>query len=867
MSGGTTRREFLAMAASAGSALAMGSGWNAALAEKADLSKAKLLHRIDCTQELPPDKYFGLGEVKVVESSAGRYREAQGVPPTARFGYRFPIEHIGRPHVAVIRYPDDKQRFMCIMDGSCYDLSTGVYTGWAEPISGTMLELRQIFWPRWKDCSIVFMTWSAGEPAAAAGIEIYELDDLPPLSVPGDPGDGTRREFGIQYEDPCGTGASEGAKTRAEWIDHLVQYARHSGQSLLAYPMAWYHGPLFPAKCEPSNGLDGVVAEDRRQYSRWTTTPVDWYTALLERFGKEGLQFQGAMTLIRLGTLLKKMNIDLGSIQKGVDTFNNMRSDNQVQSSANEWTALYNGVNYRTLAELNKDKKPLEPWVQEPPQWAYGERRNNPSWIAPMFNPLHPTVQEAILTLVKEMGERYAKYPAFKGISFNLFLAAMPWFGTIKFGYDDYSVALFEKETCVAVPVDAKAPDRFAQRYKFLTETHRAAWVAWRCKKIRELFGRIHKMFAAARPDLRVTVTLWDEVVLPHIQLSTEDLQFGARKSMVELYREAGIDVDLYRDEPGLEVDRQMGNSLDRGGHWSTPETAFRDSHYLEQDSIDTFHKLDRPGAFIFHGYVEAWGKFVVFRTEDDDANVAVLSVMDGKPAEGIFRTNSEYPKDGFWWNSQERITPSFQGGVHFLEPYAAAVADIDACRITRGGLFLDKAHTEAIQQFAKAYRSLPKKKFDTVGTTTDPVVVRTLLHDGRRYFYAVNRDYYPMKVEMAFSAVTKAEDLAIGERFELPKQWSLVLGPYDLRSLAIPADVEIIGFTATPPEQIAKSLRQEAEQVLVLFGKLRAAGKSVPGMDKLEERMRVAMADGRLAWLRRALTSYVVRRSRAINE
>ena len=111
----------------------------------------------------------------------------------------------------------------------------------------------------------------------------------------------------------------------------------------------------------------------------------------------------------------------------------------------------------------------------------------------------------------------------------------------------------------------------------------------------------------------------------------------------------------------------------------------------------------------------------------------------------------------------------------------------------------------------------------------------------------------------------TKAEDLATGDKFDLPKQWSLVLGPYDLRSIAVPADVEISGFTATPPEEIVKNLRQEAEQVLALFGKLRTAGKSVPGMDKLEERMRAALAEGKLAWLRRALSSYVVRKSRAI--
>ena len=132
----------------------------------------------------------------------------------------------------------------------------------------------------------------AGEPAAVASIDIYELPDLPPLEVPGDPLDGSRRELGIQYEDPCGTGGSEGALSCDQWIDRVTQYARYTGQSLLAYPLAWYHGPLFPSEREPSGAFDWVVAPDRKQYTRWTTTPTDWYAKLLERLGRVGMRFQ-----------------------------------------------------------------------------------------------------------------------------------------------------------------------------------------------------------------------------------------------------------------------------------------------------------------------------------------------------------------------------------------------------------------------------------------------------------------------------------------------------------------------------------------------------------------------------------------------
>ena len=85
---------------------------------------------------------------------------------------------------------------------------------------------------------------------------------------------------------------------------------------------------------------------------------------------------------------------------------------------------------------------------------------------------------------------------------------------------------------------------------------------------------------------------------------------------MLELYRDAGIDIDLYRDEPGLEIDRGMGNSRDRGGHGNDgvhapleSQTMYRDFDFLDQPALDALAKLDRPGAFIFNCWVEAWGR------------------------------------------------------------------------------------------------------------------------------------------------------------------------------------------------------------------------------------------------------------------
>lgn len=829
----------------------------------------RLVARIDCTEEYPPEQYLAYGQVRVTATAVGRYREAGGVPPS-RFGYRFRIERVGRPHLAVIRVPDDRRRFMTIMDGTCYDLSTGLLTGGAQPLSNSMLELRQLFWPRWQDCSILFTTWSNGEPAAAASVEIYELDRLPALAVPGDPQDGSRRELGVQYEDPCGTGASEGALSKEEWVERVISYLRHSGQQLLVYPLVWYHGPQYPSEREPGDAFDVVVARDRRQYSRWTTRPPEWVAPLLERFGQEGLAFRASLTLLRLGSLMARMNTDLQSIQNGRDTVNNLVATDQVQTGTCDWTVVYNARNYQRLVEYHVAERDQGDFP-----WAYGEKGGMPAH--PIFNPLHPEVQEAILGLVGEIAERYGRYPAFKGISINLWHATFLWFASLRCGYDDRTVAAFSRETGIEVPIDPAAPDRFSQRHRHLTSICRPAWIAWRCRRIRDLVRQVRDRIQAVQPDLGLTLTLWDETTVPQLLgWAGVARQLHARLSTVELYREGGIDVDLLAGEPGVEVDLGMGNTRDRGGH--PPDstsgidaalastTTYRDHDFLDQQTLTAIASQERPGAFVFNCWVEAWGTHRWFPCDPEDDQARELAVMSGQPAEGIFRMNSEYPADGFWWDSQLRITPAFPAGPHFMEPYAHALAELDACRITRGGLFLDKAHTDELRRFAAAYRALPRRKLRQVGAGIDPVAVRQGEDNGRRVFYLVNREYYEIPVEVRFSGAPAAlTDLATGEALPAGERWSVTLGPYELRVLAVPLTVEVTGFAATPPAGITADLSARAGEVLAALESVRASGWVVPGAAELQDELPAALAESRLAWVRRALGSYAAQRALAL--
>jgi len=826
------------------------------------------LKLIDCTKEYDEGKYFFHGKVQVVESSAGCYREAES-KPLSRFGYRFIIENTKRPHLAVIRYPDDKRRYMCIMDGTSYDLTTGIFTGFEQPLSGQMKEIQHIFWPRWNDCSIVFMTWGNGEPAAVSSIEVFEMNDLPAFEMTQNRDNGTRRELGIQYEDPCGTGASEGAMSHKEWQERVIAYAKFTGQKLIVYPIVWYHGPQFPSRVEPSDSSDIVVAYDRKQYIRWTTNPTDWLSGMLPQLEKEKLEFVGSLTLLRIGTLMERMNTDINSIRAGTETINNMLWDDNVQAGTQDWTTIYNARNYNKILEFNENSADMKDFP-----WIYGEKNDQSYPGGPIFNPLHPVVQEAIIRLVTEIVDLYGDFQAFKGISFNMWHSTFLWFGSIRSGYDDYTVSLFEKETCIIVPVEAKAPDRFSRRYRFLTFNCRPAWIAWRCKKIYSLFCIIRDTITNKRPDMRLTITIWNEMTIPLLLglSSGAGHQLHARMSNAELYREAGLDIELFKNEPGIEIDLQLEPQRDRSPLGSETEgsgipaeraSMYRDHDFLDEETKEQMRNIKHFGNFIFDSWVEAWGKHRWFPCCPDDTQAKELAVMSGKPAEGIFRINSEYPEDDFWWDSQLRITTAFPGGIHYMEHYAYAVAEYDACRITRGGLYLDKSHSEQIQQFARAYRALPSEKFDTVGKSSDPVAVRKLICDGRYYFYLVNREYYPVKITLTFNRIPEdLTDLSNNETINLTQEnWQLLLAPYELRSFTIKPEAEILGFEIIIPDSIVNLLKTQAMEVLKIFNKAHTLGIEISGMDCIASGIESALENGSFSWVRKALGCYIVRK------
>jgi hypothetical protein len=225
------------------------------------------------------------------------------------------------------------------------------------------------------------------------------------------------------------------------------------------------------------------------------------------------------------------------------ETLNNVLCNDVVQTGTMDWTVYYHSDNYRKMltnpGPLNLDTLGSLPFNEQT-----GVKGCLPG---PIFNILQPEIQNAIKAFFQDTCRAYRDYPAFKGITVTMWTPTMLWFGSMRAGYDDFTIGLFETENNIKIPVEAHDQKRFSKRFKWLEDNCREKWIDWRCRKIAAFICELRDVMRAERDDLRLSLTMWNE---PYIQcvccINTPESQITTRKSNAELYRESGIDTELF---------------------------------------------------------------------------------------------------------------------------------------------------------------------------------------------------------------------------------------------------------------------------------------------------------------------------------
>ena len=402
------------------------------------------------------------------------------------------------------------------------------------------------------------------------------------------------------------------------------------------------------------------------------------------------------------------------------------------------------------------------------------------------FNPIHPLTQKQVLAFVDDIMNRYGKFPALQGLALYHFYAGLFWFGSLESGYGDYNARLFEKETGIKIPFQPPDPERFAKRYEYLTAPERREqWINWRCQKTFEFLEKIRQRVQRERKDFKLYFVTGR---IPRIRSGHLGLDRYRPEGITweQVSREAGVDLSLLAPDKGYVLQRwyePSGFRLNKT-HWQkTPLLAAGRQFHLDPRAWTPFAQGERRATWLMYPYFE----------------------QNLKPVEG------------FWWKGTWRAGALTAGHRFALDYYAQAVAGQDANLIGVGGLTIcTEGYEPYLRKFAQAYRALPAKPFDDVNPGGDAVVVRQLRHRDTLYFYAMNREYVPAKVNIRIQGASAVTDLVNWQSVPLTGgTLSLNLEAYELRSFAIRGGTaQVVGASQQLPAEHLAMLRDRLTQI-----------------------------------------------------
>lgn len=675
------------------------------------------------------------------------------------FAYTFDLPEAHRFYRLQVDYPDDDRRTMGFNLQDFPDKKGGwiqgggVETGDHYPLSHSMKTHESYFFCRNpKGLVIPVVNLLPGWKAAAARIRIDRIDSgLPAAQIRNPKSEIRNRAMGFYFEEPgrwnSYFGGDRALPTAFETMERWARWNRYLGSNLMFPTVMCYNGIMWPTKVWRHTGT--VATSDTSRM----------LALVAEKYGQH---------------LVPEINVSVNIFE----------------------------------LDPEKDKAAFDELVVRD---LNGNTRT--TWMRHTFNALHPTVQEKYVELVGELADNLKDSPAFAGISCRLMLG-WQWAGYnalsgLKFGYEDWTIAQFEKETGIDVPGQDDDSGRFKARFDFLTGPKKQAWLDWRCGKIFALHQRLRDRIQQARPGARLFLNYFGPG--PREALSTD---------RAEQMLEVGLDPRYYRDEPGIVV-------IPSGGHYGR-----RDS-----SPVMDAGKLDKLLYSEQYKQMARWGDrgYSLYTDYFEYGHAAEFDRLGGKD---VFINDACAPTD-----------------IHEREIYATALADSDSSFIINGGAGWMFGTPRMMQPFLREYRALPAVPFEPLPLARDPVAVWqhspvTAPRHSWRGFYAVNRLPVPVEVALTvkgwFKKVYAATD---GARLDLDGDTlRFTLEPYMLKSFrGSGRGFKLTGCETTVPAEFAARVKPITDFCRQLSADLEA-GRIAPALSEGDTTDAIARLDAAVA-------------------
>lgn len=684
----------------------------------------RLVAEIDAARQAPD--FFQGGATRVVNKSFGSYRESgdvgylqhQNATDPSWFAYKYQVPDPGALYWMEFDYPDDARRSFLVVPRSGNALipgqhsyagpGTGPDTGREFSLTNKLQTMGIYFWPHGTDLRALVLQPQSGLRAAVSKIRIYQVEGaFTPL-----PHAGNGREFIHWYEE---------------------------GTSFMGF--------FGAANATPESV---ILAAD------------NW-----------------ARIMASMGTSLLMPTLSIYQMGMYPSTYNPQFSDSNSFDAARVIELLCEKYGLRFSAEFHPEGRGLKlpTALAKSPDSIYQFNRFGKAWDGgdgPKFNFLHPAVEQFAVGLVGEFADRYGSSPAFDGVSIRL----MGWqntgfgnFDNLDWGYGDFTIRRFERDTRSKIPVAGDDPARFEKRYQWIMANAKESWMHWRCQKATEFFGKVSARLRQKHPQARLFV---NDFLAPSHNNSQ-----AWYDNFLTAPRDAGIDPARLAAVPGVEL---LNAILPYGR---------RSAEDMDQRQRDA---LLNPG---FLGALKQPGKAMGFLTSQAyfEATTAVAPPQDlGYPA-----------KTAHGWMSG-CVNPA---GRHYLERFALALAEYDAATLGDGG----NGYTigqPLLREFLREFRALPKQNFHARPDARDPVAVWERPGGQELLFYAVNRERYPVQLAIQFEqppVITRLAGGAAVPTADTTLQFDLQ--PYELRAFRAGPGARIRQVRQTIPGSDLKRVGQ----------------------------------------------------------
>ncbi|QDS90526.1 hypothetical protein EC9_47400 [Rosistilla ulvae] len=391
--------------------------------------------------------------------------------------YPLQIKDPGKPHVLVVRYPNDRPMRLGVSvlepNASGKVMPLGVDTGVAvlpqaiaAPVE--LNEHRIVFWPKTRQPMVLLTNFDSSKPAWFASLSLEAGPDTLAAEIDPAESNGAGEDphrlaalyldkplladtFGCSRSlDPDGVSLIDDWQTFLEAGQRLVQYVKWAG----------YNGAIVTVNSEgaalyPTETMNATARYDMGLFSSRGIDPrkKDVLELLLRMFDRAGLKLVPAVELSTPLTALESSLRDPNT-SLGVEPIN-------------------------SAGHRHVDISPSE----------HG--------MAPYYNPLDQRVQKAITDVIAELGTRYGKHPSLHGVGVHLGGKTFMQLPGIDWGVDQHTLDAFRVTL-------SNAPQANNQMIRWIEGEGHSAFQDWRGRRLAGLFGGLSKA-AGDRPVLLLT--------------------------------------------------------------------------------------------------------------------------------------------------------------------------------------------------------------------------------------------------------------------------------------------------------------------------------------------------------------------------